>query len=267
MCVKSMKELSEMLQQFSLLGEVSIVTGASRGLGFAMARALASVGSSIVAVGRDPIALEKAVTELQSSLNSDVPIIALPANVTKEEDRKRVIDETLKKFGKIDVLVNNAGINIRKPFLEFSEADFDKVVDVNLKAVFFMTQLVARAMIQRKKGKIINIASLTSVIGITNISAYGATKGGVASLTKALAVELAPYNIRVNAIAPGYYKTKLTEAVFTDEQRRQWILSRIPLGRSGIPDDLAGTVVFLASSASDYITGQIIFVDGGWTAA
>jgi NAD(P)-dependent dehydrogenase (short-subunit alcohol dehydrogenase family) len=146
--------------------------------------------------------------------------------------------------------------------------EFDLVLSTNLRAVFFLTQLVARSMIDRGVcGKIINISSLTSVIGVHNISAYGAAKGGVCALTKSMAVELAPHGINVNAIAPGYFRTQMTEAAFEDEARSAWISARIPLGRSGCPEDLAGTAVFLASDASSYLTGSVIFVDGGWISA
>jgi len=257
--------MSLVLEQFSLKDKVSIVTGGSRGLGYGIAAALASAGAKVVIVSRTAGEVEAASLRIAEETNG----IAIPvvADVTKEKDVEDLIATTLEKCGSINILVNNAGTNVRKPFLEISREDFDEVIGVNLKAVFFLTQLVAKEMIKKKKGKIINIASLTSQIGIANISVYAATKGAIASLTRTLAVELAPHNINVNAIAPGYFRTQMTEAVFQDEERRKWILSRIPLGRTGIPQDLVGAAVFLASSASDYITGQIIFVDGGWIAA
>ena len=257
--------MSRVLEQFSLKDKVSVVTGGSRGLGYGIAAALAGAGAKVVIVSRTAQEVEAASSRIAEETNGIV--IPVVADVTKEKDVEDLVAITLERWGSIDILVNNAGINVRKPFLEISREEFDKVVGVNLKAVFFLTQLVAKEMIKRKKGKVINIASLTSQIGIANISVYAATKGAIASLTRSLAVELAPYNINVNAIAPGYFRTEMTEAVFQDEGRRKWILSRIPLGRTGIPQDLAGAAVFLASSASDYITGQIIFVDGGWIAA
>jgi len=250
---------------FSLEGKVSIVTGASRGLGYGLAVALAGAGSTVVLVSRSRDDLIAASERIGTETGGDTEPLA--ADLTKPGGREDVVRHVVDKFGRVDVLVNNAGMNIRKPFLEMARADFQDVVDVNLAAVFFLTQAVADVMIKSGGGKVINIASLTSYIGIANISAYGATKGAVASLTRALAVELAPHHINVNAIAPGYFRTELTEAVFADEQRRAWIVSRIPLGRPGTRDDLAGAVIFLASAASDYITGHVINVDGGWLAS
>ncbi len=178
-----------------------------------------------------------------------------------------MIKDTLDEFGRIDILVNNAGTVIRKPSLEITEEDWDKVVNTILKASFFCAQAAAKVMIKQKKGKIINIGSLTSVRGLPGIIPYVASRGGILQLTKGLAVEWAPYKINVNAIGPGYFKTQQTAPLFAD---REWVkktVARIPLGRTGIPQDLAGVVVFLASEASDYITGQMIFIDGGWLAA
>ena len=249
---------------FSLHGKVSIVTGAGRGLGYGIALALAGAGSDLLVVSRSTHELERVSQEIITETKRKV--LPLSLDLTREGEIERLIKAVLDKFGRIDVLVNNAGTNIRKPFLEITQKEFDDVVHLNLRAVFFLTQAIVKKMMKQKKGKIINIASLGSQIGLRNISVYTATKGGIASLTKTLALELAPYNINVNAIAPGYYRTKMTEAVFQDEDRYRWILSRIPMGRVGVPEDLEGTAIFLASSASDYVTGQIVFVDGGWIA-
>jgi len=249
---------------FSLHGKVSIVTGAGRGLGYGIALALAGAGSDLLVVSRSTHELERVSQEIITKTKRKV--LPLSLDLTREGEIERLIKAVLDKFGRIDVLVNNAGTNIRKPFLEITQKEFDDVVHLNLRAVFFLTQAIVKKMMKQKKGKIINIASLGSQIGLRNISVYTATKGGIASLTKTLALELAPYNINVNAIAPGYYRTKMTEAVFQDEDRYRWILSRIPMGRVGVPEDLEGTAIFLASSASDYVTGQIVFVDGGWIA-
>ncbi len=249
---------------FSLHGKVSIVTGAGRGLGYGIARALAGAGSDLIVVSRSTHELEHVSQEIITKTKRKV--LPLSLDLTREGEIERLIKAVLDKFGRIDVLVNNAGTNIRKPFLEITQKEFDDVVHLNLRAVFFLTQAIVKKMMKQKKGKIINIASLGSQIGLRNISVYTATKGGIASLTKTLALELAPYNINVNAIAPGYYRTKMTEAVFQDEDRYRWILSRIPMGRVGVLEDLEGTAIFLASSASDYVTGQIVFVDGGWIA-
>ena len=249
---------------FSLNGKVSIVTGGGRGLGYGIALALAGAGSDLVIASRSRNELERASQEIMEETKRKV--LPLPLDLAREGEVERLVETVLKEFGGIDVLVNNAGTTVRKPFLEVTEKEFDDVVHLNLRAVFFLTQAVVKKMIKQKKGKIINIASLGSQIGLRNISAYTATKGGITSLTKTLALELAPYNINVNAIAPGYYRTQLTDALFRDEEGYRWVLSRIPLGRPGVPEDLAGAAIFLASPASDYVTGQILFVDGGWIA-
>ncbi len=249
---------------FSLNGKVSIVTGGGRGLGYGIALALADAGSDLVIVSRSHNELERASQEIKTKTQRRV--LPLPLDLTGKGGIEKLVRVVLKEFGEIDVLVNNAGTTVRKPFLEITEKEFDDVIHLNLRAVFFLTQAVVKEMMKQKKGKIINIASLGSQIGLRNISVYTATKGGIASLTRTLALELAGYNINVNAIAPGYYRTQLTEGLFRDEEGYRWVLSRIPLGRVGVPDDLAGAAVFLASSASDYVTGQVIFVDGGWIA-
>ena len=168
--------------------------------------------------------------------------------------------------GHIDILVNNAGFIIRKMALDYTAEDWERQLDVNLKGAFFMAQAVAKIMKEKGGGKIINTLSLTSFIGLQNAPGYGISRGGLLSMTRTLAIEWAKYGIHVNAIAPGYFKTNQTAPLFADEQRVEWMLSRIPLGRAGIPDDLAGVAVFLASPASDYMTGQAIVVDGGWLA-
>jgi NAD(P)-dependent dehydrogenase (short-subunit alcohol dehydrogenase family) len=249
---------------FSLHGKLSIVTGGGRGLGYGIALALAGAGSDLVLAARSKHELERISQKIITDTKRKV--FPLSLDLTKKGEIERLVKAVLDEFGRIDVLVNNAGTNVRKPFLEITQQDFDDVVQVNLRAVFFLTQAVVNEMMKQKMGKIINIASLASQIGLRNVSAYAASKGGIASLTKSLALELAPYNINVNAIAPGYYQTKMTEALFRDEEGYRWVLSRIPMGRAGVPDDLAGAAVFLSSSASDYITGQSLFVDGGWIA-
>jgi 2-deoxy-D-gluconate 3-dehydrogenase len=233
-------------------------------LGYGIAQGLAGAGSDLVIASRSRHELERASQEIMEGAKRKV--LPLTLDLAREGEIERLVKTALKEFGRIDVLVNNAGTTVRKPFLEITEKEFNDVVGLNLRAVFFLTQAVVGEMIKQKRGKIINIASLGSQIGLRNISAYTATKGGIASLTRTLALELAAHNINVNAIAPGYYRTQLTEALFRDEEGYRWVLSRIPLGRPGMPEDLAGSAVFLASSASDYVTGQVLFVDGGWIA-
>ncbi len=253
-----------LLEKFSLHGKVAVVIGASRGLGKGIAMALAEAGAELVPVARTGSSLDTLAQEVKGLGPRCLP---LQVDVSKLSEIQRMVDRVVEAFGRIDILVNSQGTQVRKPALEMTEEDWDGLMAVNLKSVFFSCLATARQMIKQGKGKIINIASLTAVIGIANISIYGASKGGVAQLTKALAVEWAPYNINVNAILPGYYKTELTEALFKNEEKLKWLHSRIPMGRTGIPEDLAGTAVFLASEASDYITGHIIPVDGGWLAS
>ena len=249
------------LEKFSLKGKTAVVIGASRGLGQGMARALAEAGADLALVARTISSLDELAEEVRG-LNRKCLI--LPNDVSKASEIQIMVNRVIEAFGKIDILINSQGTQVRKPAFEMTEQDWDGLMSVNLKSVFFSCQAVGREMTKQGKGKIINIASLTSVIGLPNISIYGASKGGVAQLTKALAVEWAPHHINVNAVLPGYYKTALTEDLFKNEEKAKWVLSRIPLGRTGLPEDLAGTVVFLSSEASDYITGQIIPVDGGW---
>ena len=251
---------------FSLEGKVSLVTGGGRGLGLGMARALAGAGSDVVLVSRTEGELSEAARALSQETGRRA--LAIAADLSRLEELDRVVGMTLDEFQKIHILVNNAGINVRKPFFEVTPEEFERVVSVNLRAVYFLTQKVAQHMVQRGEGgKIIHTASLSAQMGIPNISIYGTTKGGVYALTKQLAVELAPYRILVNAIAPGYFRTSMTEAVFQDPQRSAWVASRTPLGRPGVPSDLGGVAVFLASAASDYLTGSVLYVDGGWMSA
>lgn len=246
-----------------LEGKVAVVTGGSRGLGRGMALALAEAGADVAVASRTLSTLKEVSQEIEGkgrrSLAVELDVCNLP---TIDQMVKKVVDE----FGRIDILVNNAGMNIRKPTVQVTEEDWDKIISTNLKGAFFCAQAVGKVMIRQKRGKIINIGSLTSKVALPNMAPYAATRGGILQLTKTLAVEWAKYNINVNAIGPGYFKTAQTAPLFTDKRWVEEILKKIPLGRTGLPEDLGGTVVFLASDASDYITGQIIFVDGGWLA-
>ncbi|HWR40652.1 MAG TPA: 2-dehydro-3-deoxy-D-gluconate 5-dehydrogenase KduD [Patescibacteria group bacterium] len=248
------------LDQFSLKGRVAIVTGASRGLGQGMAVGLAEAGADVVAVGssaqvhetaKQIAALGRQCLPIQADLISQAPIAG-------------IVSDTLKKFGKIDILVNCAGIIRRAPALEFSEKDWDDVININQKTVFFMSQAVAKEMVKQKKGKIINIASLLTFQGGIIVPSYTASKSAVGGLTKALANEWAPLGLNVNGIAPGYMATEMTSALQSDANRAPAILSRIPQGRWGTPEDMKGAAVYLASDASNYLQGHIITVDGGW---
>jgi 2-deoxy-D-gluconate 3-dehydrogenase len=252
------------LDRMSLTGKAAVVTGASRGLGKAMALGLAEAGADVVLVSRRMAQLRAVAQEI-----SQLSRIALPisADISNLRDVNDMVEMVLGEFGRIDILVNNAGTTVRMPSESFTEEAWDEVMDVNLKGAFFCAQAVGKAMIDQRAGKIINIASLLSVIGVPTAVAYAASKGGISQLTKTLAVEWAKYNINVNAIGPGYFRTDLTRPLQEDRDRSAQILSRIPMRRWGDPDDLKGVVVFLASEASDYITGQTIYVDGGWLAA
>jgi 2-deoxy-D-gluconate 3-dehydrogenase len=243
---------------FDLTGKVALVTGANTGLGQAIAVGLAGAGADIVAVGRSaPDETAKMVAAAGRKLT------AIAADLGSTEPIARVVAQA----GPIDILVNNAGIIRRGDSTEFSEEDWDAVMDTNLKVAFFLSQAIAKVWIARGRGgKIIQVASMLSFQGGVRVPSYTASKSGMAGLTKALANEWAPKGINVNAVAPGYFVTNNTEALRADETRSRQIMERIPAGRWGAPDDLAGVAVFLASRASDYMHGAIVPVDGGWLA-
>jgi len=246
---------------FDLSGTVAIVTGASAGLGQGMSLGLAQAGADIVLVDRNELAETKKLVE---SLGRRA--VALQVDLKSIDVIPSIIETTMKEFGKIDILVNNAGIIRRTPAAEYSVQDWDDVMNINIRTIFFLSQAVGKEMLKRKRGKIINVASLLSFQGGVTVPAYTASKSAVAGLTKALANEWAQHGVNVNAIAPGYMATKNTENLRNDPVRYQAISDRIPAGRWGIPEDLQGTVVFLASKASDYVHGHVLVVDGGWMA-
>ena len=247
---------------FNLNGKVAIVTGTSRGLGKTMAIALAKAGANIVGVGVSDMSETK--EEIQKVGRQ---FLEIKADLTNTKSVDKIVSETVKKFGGIDILVNNSGTIRREDAINYKEKDWDDILSLNLKTLFFLSQKVAKQfMKQETGGKIINIASMLSFQGGIRVPAYTASKSGVMGLTKALANEWAKYNINVNAIAPGYMATDNTKQIREDEKRSQEILDRIPAGRWGTPEDLAGTVVFLASKASDYVNGHTLAVDGGWLA-
>ena len=246
---------------FSLAGKAALVTGANTGIGQAIAVALAEAGADVAVAGRS-----EPTETLRLIEAAGRKAVNIRADLGSTEPVSRVIDEALAGLGRLDVLVNNAGIIRRDDLLAFSEADWDAVMDTNLKTLFFLSQAAARVMVSQGGGKIVNIASLLSFQGGIRVPSYAAAKSGVAGVTKAMANELAPMGVQVNAIAPGYIATNNTAALQGDETRSRQILERIPTGRWGRPEDIAGAAVFLASSASDYITGQVLAVDGGWLA-
>ena len=250
------------LQMFDLSGKVAIVTGANTGLGQAIAEALAGAGADIAAVGRTPPVDTRFAVEAKGRRFHDIT-----ADLGSLEPIERIVAETIEHLGGVDILVNNAGIIRRNDALEFTEDDWDSVMDVNLKTTFFLTQAVGRRMVEQGRGgKIVNVASMLSFQGGIRVASYTASKSGIAGLTKLLANEWAAKGINVNAIAPGYFATNNTEALRADEGRSRDILARIPAGRWGRPEDLGGAAVFLASSAADYMHGAIVPVDGGWLA-
>ncbi|MFZ1326140.1 MAG: 2-dehydro-3-deoxy-D-gluconate 5-dehydrogenase KduD [Candidatus Contendobacter sp.] len=251
-----------MLNRFDLSGKVAIVTGCNTGLGQGMAVALAEAGADVVGVNRS------AATETHAAITAvGRRFHEIRAELSDMAVLQPVVEEACQAFGQIDILVNNAGIIRRADALEFSEQDWDEVIDLNLKSVFFLSQAVARRFIaQDSPGKIINIASMLSFQGGVRVPSYTASKSGVLGLTRLLACEWAAKRINVNAIAPGYMVTNNTAALREDEKRNADILGRIPAQRWGTPEDLAGPVVFLASSASDYVNGYTLAVDGGWLA-
>jgi len=246
---------------FSLTRRVALVTGANTGLGQAIAIALAEAGAEIIAVGRTlPTETQAAVLALGGRFH------AVHADLGRTEDISAIVDTALAQCGQIDILVNNAGIIRRCDAVDFSEADWDEVMDINLKSAFFLTQAVGRHMIAARRGKVINIASMLSFQGGIRVASYTASKSGIAGLTRLLANEWANKGVNVNAIAPGYFATNNTQSLRSDEGRNRDILARIPAGRWGQPADIGGAAVFLAASASDYVNGAIIPVDGGWMA-
>lgn len=248
----------------SLKGKTAVVIGGSKGLGFGMATGLAQAGANVVLVSRNQGQLDEAAAKITGETSND-NVIGISADITAIENINALVEKVCDKFGQIDILFNGAGVNKRFSALEFTETDWDAVQDTQLKYVFFMCQAVARQMIEKGiKGKIINIASLTSQLGLPNMISYCAAKGAIVQITKAMANEWAQYGINVNAIGPGYYETEMTAPLFADEKRRAELFARIPQKRFGLPSDLAGAAVFLASEASDYVTGQVLYVDGGF---
>ncbi|OGP96140.1 MAG: hypothetical protein A2157_19040 [Deltaproteobacteria bacterium RBG_16_47_11] len=251
---------------FNLCGKIALITGGASGIGRAITKGLAEFGCDVVIVDVNSKSRKRMVREIEiigrgCTFNE--------ADVTNFDSINGVVDRTIANLGKIDILVNSAGCNIRKPALEYSEEEWNRIVDTNLKGVFFATQAVGKTMTRRRTGKIINIASVMGLVGsppYQTVVPYCASKGGVVQLTKAFALEWAKYNVHINAIAPGPVKTALTKAFIEDREIYDAILQMVPLKRFAKPEELIGSAVFLASKASDYVTGHILYVDGGWLA-
>ena len=250
------------LDKFRLDGKVAMVTGASMGIGRAIAVGFAEAGADVVAVARSGVLLEKLAEEVRTLGRRCLPVAADIARVPEIE---RMVAAAKDCFGRIDILVNNAAINMRRAALEVAESDWDEQMSINLKGAYFTAQEVARVMRRQGGGKIINICSNVSVVALPEQTMYCIGKGGLSQMTKAMALDLADSNIRVNAIGPGLTRTHLTEPVFSDQEKMNYRLNRIPMHRAAEPEDMPGAAVFLASDASDYMTGHTVYVDGGWT--
>ncbi len=249
------------LDMFSLKGKVAIVTGGNTGMGQGLAVALAKAGADVLVHHHSNKNIEE-TRELIESCGSKVKFVQ--ANLEDPNCADKIIGECVKEFGTVDILVNNAGTIRRAPLTEYKKEDWEAVINVNLNSLYYLSQAAAAIMVKKNSGKIINVASMLSFQGGKFVPAYTASKHAVAGLTKAFANELAPHNIQINAIAPGYISTANTKAIREDETRSDEILSRIPAARWGVPYDIMGAGVFLASHASDYMNGHIIAIDGGW---
>jgi NAD(P)-dependent dehydrogenase (short-subunit alcohol dehydrogenase family) len=250
------------LEMFDLTGKVAMVTGGTRGLGEAAATALAKAGADVAVCGRDKENLARVSKALRDmGRRSEGFELDVLSRKKVQEGVSRILDY----FGRIDILVNNAGVNHRVPVLEYPEEMWDLVLDTNLKGYFLVTQAVAPQMLERGYGKVINMSSILGAVGLPQQLAYASSKGGVDQLTKVMALEWAKLGVRVNAIGPTYFETELVKQLRNDPERFNFINDRTPMGRWGYPSELEGIVIFLASSASDFITGQTIYIDGGWT--
>ncbi|MGH6924022.1 MAG: glucose 1-dehydrogenase [Propylenella sp.] len=249
---------------FDLTGRIALVTGSTSGLGQAMARGLAEAGATVVVNGRDAGRLKRAVETLRAD---GLEVQGSRFDVSSEAQVNAAIAAIEREAGPIDILVNNAGIQRRAPLLEMSAETWDEVLRNNLTSVFLVSKAVAKGMVERRRGKIVNIASLMSEVARRTIGPYTAAKGGVRQITKTMCVEWAEHNIQVNAIGPGYFATELNAELSADPAFDAWVLSRTPAGRWGRPEEMVGAVVFLASPASDFVNGQTLYVDGGLLAS
>jgi NAD(P)-dependent dehydrogenase (short-subunit alcohol dehydrogenase family) len=252
------------LDLFRLDGKCALITGGSKGLGKTMAMALAQAGAELALASRNLAECRNAADEIASATSKKVT--ALQADVTRPADIDRLAREAESALGRIDILINNAGINIRGDSDKLTEADWDAVVNVNLKAPFLLTRLLGPKMCKRRWGRVINMGSILSVIGIAGRAPYAAAKGGLLNMTRVFALEYAPHNVMVNAICPGPFLTEINKPVMDDPQKYKAFCEKIPLGRFGQVKEIIGPALFLASEASSFVTGSALFVDGGWTA-
>ncbi len=248
------------MTQFDLAGKTALITGASRGLGLTFAKALARAGADVAITSRTLESLNDPCSQIEALGRRAV---RLELDVREQWSIRRAVDAAHDAFGKIDILVNNAGCNIRKPAVDVTWDDWNTILDTNLRGPFFVAQAAARLMIPRRYGRIINIGSVTSVAGYAGLGPYGASRGGIKQLTMSLADDWGPYGITVNCLAPGWFKTAQNQVMYQDQTWVDYLVDRIPLKRPGAYEDLEGAVIFLASDASAYVTGQTLLVDGG----
>ncbi len=246
---------------FEVTGKRVIVTGGCGGIGGSIVRAFAQAGAQVALMGRSQEKLNAFAAELP-----DCKLFPVAAELTDLAATAGAVDAVAQRFGGIDILVNSAGTNVRKHFLEVAPEEYDRVMDVNVKGLYFISQAAGRVMAEQKSGKIIHIASLNTFIALSRVSVYAASKGAVGQLTRAMAVDMARYNVQVNAVAPGFIKTPFNKLLWNDPEKSDWIAQRTLMKRFGMPEDLNGTLLYLGSKASDFVTGQIFTVDGGFLA-
>ncbi len=249
-------------EMFDLKGKVAIVTGGNSGIGLSMAQTLAKAGVNVAIVNRRAEEGQKAADSMRDQGGEAQ---AFPADVSKKDEVEAVIKAVEEQMGPVDILVNSAGINIRKKALEYDLSEWQQILDINLMGTFIACQAVGRRMVDRRKGRIVNISSIAGNIGMTDRAPYCASKGGVSQLTKVLAIEWAPYGVTVNAIGPGFIRTPLISALFKNPDFQEMVRNSTPMGRIGETEDLQGILLVLCSKAGDYITGQTIYIDGGWS--
>lgn len=252
------------LPSLRLDGQVAIVTGGSRGLGLGIARALAAQGADLVLASRGADELARAAESVRAL---GVRVVTLPLDIGTREAPERLVEAATGQFGRLDILVNGAGINVRKPAASFTHEDFAGVLRINLEAAFFLSQAAGQVMRQQRRGRIISIGSIAQEVAVPNVGVYAMSKGALRQMTRVLALEWARDQVTVNLIAPGRFWTTMTDAVFSDDRLYDAAVRVIPMGRPGVPADLAGAAILLASDAGAYITGQTIVVDGGWLAS
>ena len=249
---------------FDIAAKTALVTGSSRGIGYALARGLLDAGCTVLLNGRDRAQVDRAALQLRDDIGGRV--VPVPFDVTSPEDVVTGVDEAQQVTGTIDILVNNAGVQHRAAFLDVTDADWQRLLDTNVTSAFLVGREVARAMVDRGAGKIVNICSLQSEVARPGITPYAAAKGALKMLTKGMCADLAPYGIQVNGIGPGYFETELTAPLVDDAEFSAWVRRRTPAGRWGRVEDLVGTLIYLCSPAADFVNGQIIYVDGGMLA-